>query len=216
MREGAVLRAVTLFLLLVMVVAPVQASFEDMLLEYIANRAKPQWQYTAGDYVRDGNLYKARCEKASSLYDEQLRAYVRQEALAQNPAADMSAVLDKLQNPTAQQRVYVMSTGFHQKDPQAQTYWDVMIESCTKAEQNYNAALALTPEDDYEQQAEIFNEGAGIYDALGQTEEAEQVRDAAAVAEAHAAASSFDLPLPGWLAIFGVLGGLFILNRRKN
>ncbi|MDO9550326.1 MAG: hypothetical protein Q7J03_05075, partial [Methanoregula sp.] len=74
-----------------------------------------------------------------------------------------------------------------------------------------------TDEDDYRQQAEIFNEGAGMYDAMGQTENADKMRQAAAVAGTHAAASSlFELPLPGWLAIFGVLGGLFVLNRRKN
>lgn len=215
MRNGAILSAAVLLVLLALVV-PVQASFEDILLYELASHAKPQWQYTAGDYVKTGNVYKERCEKASNLYNEQLRAYVKQEALAQNPSADTTSVLNNLKNPTAQQRSYVMSTGFHQRVPQAQTYWDVMIESCSKAEQNYNAALSLTADDDYQQQAEIFNEGADIYDALGQTESAQQVRDAAAVAEAHAAASGIDLPLPGWLAVFGVLGGLFMLHYRKN
>ena len=215
MKRSAFLRIVAVLFLLLLLAAPVQASFEDMLLEYLANRAKPQWQYTAGDYVRDGNFYKAQCEKASSLYDDRLRAYVKEEALRQNPGADTSDVLNKLQNPTSQQRAYILSTGFHQYDPEAQDIWTVMIDSCKKAEQNYNAALERTPEDDYEQQAEIFHEGAGVYDALGMTEEAAEVRDAEAVAEAHASASAF-LPLPGWIAILGIFGGLLIFTRRKK
>lgn len=75
--------------------------------------------------------------------------------------------------------------------------------------------LSLTPEDDYRQQAGIFNQGAGIYDALGQTEEAGQVRDAAAVASAHAEAEIF-LPLPWWVAVFGVISAVLILHRTRR
>ncbi|PKL65173.1 MAG: hypothetical protein CVV32_04045 [Methanomicrobiales archaeon HGW-Methanomicrobiales-3] len=223
MRIDLLIPALSALILIVLAVVPVHAErAEDLAREASLDffgidltDPKPAYQWTAQDYLDAGNAHKEKCEYYSNLYDEQLRAYVRQEALAQNPAADTAALMNNLKNPTLQQRGYVMSTGFHQKDPLAQTYWDSMLAACNEAEQNYNAALDKTPEDDYRQQAEIFNQGAGIYDALGQTEEAGQVRDAAAVALAHAESDMY-LPLPWWLPLLGVMSAVVILHRRRQ
>ncbi|MDO9549904.1 MAG: hypothetical protein Q7J03_02925, partial [Methanoregula sp.] len=195
MRNKRIILAVVGLIFLALAVAPVHALFIDGYVDgedfinFVLFSPKPAYQKTAEDYIQGGNDWKEKCEAYSQSYDERLRAYVRQESLAQNrPAADINAGMKELQNPTAEQREYVMSSGFHQKDPQAQQYWNAMLESCAAAQKNYNRAYQMTDEDDYRQQAEIFNEGAGMYDAMGQTENADKMRQAAAVAGTHAAA----------------------------
>jgi hypothetical protein len=172
----------------------------------------PGYAMKAEDYARSGDLYNEKCEEFSSTYHERLRTYVQEEAAKQNKPIDMTL----LEHPTAAQRAYVMSTGFHQKDTVAAGYYDKMMLACDLAENNYNKALHLTKKDDYKLQAGIFDSGSRVYDALGMTSEAEQTRKAANVARAHAAASDLFLPLPIWAAIAGITGGLFLLSYRKK
>jgi hypothetical protein len=172
----------------------------------------PGYQLKAQDYIQNGNLYKADCEATTSQYNERLRSYVLAEAALQKTPVDMTT----LKNPTPQQRSYVMSTGFHTKDPTAAGLYEKMISSCNQAEKYYNKAFEMTADDNYEQQAQIFDAGSGIYENMGMRSEAQQTKDAAGVARAHAAARSFFLPLPVWAALFGVIGGLFLLRRKKR
>lgn len=175
--------------------------------------SKPGYQKSSQDFHNDGNFWKEKCTSMTALYNERLRAYVRDAADAQNAQVDMNT----LENPSPQQRAYLMSTGFHARDPTAAGYYENMMLACDNAQKSYSQALQLTKDDDYEQKAEIFEDGAGVYTLLGMPEAAQEVNDAAAIARAQDTASGlFALPLPGWLAIFGVLGGLFILHRRKN
>lgn len=89
------------------------------------------------------------------------------------------------------------------------------IAFCECANKNYNKALQLTKEDDYSKQAEIFDAGSRFYASLNKNKEAEQMQEAADLARAHAAASDLFLPLSPLVALFGILGGLFLLHRRQ-
>lgn len=193
---------------------PAVAFFDPgMIFSMYLFDSKPGYQKTSQDYLDDGNFWKEKCTSMTALYNERLRAYVLDAAVAQNAQVDMTS----LENPSPRQRAYLMSTGFHAMDPAAAGYYENMMLACDNAQRSYSQALHLTKDDDYGQKAEIFEDGAGIYTTLGMPEAAQEVQDAAAVARAQETASGlFALPLPGWLAIFGVLGGLFILHRRKN
>jgi len=90
------------------------------------------------------------------------------------------------------------------------------IASCNCAQKYYNKAFELTKDDDYVQQAEIFEAGTALYETIGMTKEALQMRNAAKVARAQAAASSFSLPLSPWVVIPGLIGGLLLIVRKRG
>lgn len=94
--------------------------------------------------------------------------------------------------------------------------FDKGIASCNCAQKYYNKAFELTKDDDYVQQAEIFEAGTGLYETIGMTKEALQMRNAARVARAQAAASSFSLPLSPWVVITGLIGGLLLIVRKRE
>jgi hypothetical protein len=82
-----------------------------------------------------------------------------------------------------------------------------------QANKQYRAALAAAG-DDYTRQARIFDSAAVMYSMVGNTNAQEQVEDAALAARARAAAES--LPLPAWVIVSGVLGGLFLFQRKRK
>lgn len=94
--------------------------------------------------------------------------------------------------------------------------FDKGIASCNCAQKYYNKAFELTKDDDYVQQAEIFEAGTGLYETIGMTKEALQMRNAARVARAQAAASSFSLPLSPWVVITALIGGLLLIVRKRE
>jgi len=94
--------------------------------------------------------------------------------------------------------------------------FDKGIASCNCAQKYYNKAFELTKDDDYVQQAEIFEAGTALYETIGMTKEALQMRNAAKVARAQAAASSFSLPLSPWVVITGLIGGLLLIVRKRE
>jgi hypothetical protein len=94
--------------------------------------------------------------------------------------------------------------------------FDKGIASCNCAQKYYNKAFELTRDDDYVQQAEIFEAGTGLYETIGMTKEALQMRNAARVARAQAATSSFSLPMSPWVVITGLIGGLLLIFRKRE
>jgi hypothetical protein len=170
--------------------------------------AKPAYQRTTQDWITEANSQKARCTYFSGQYNQRLYTYVVERSAGK-------PVPDNWKNPTAEQRSYVMSTGFHTIDPEAARLYNEMMESCAAADKAYRKAYELTGEDDYTQHAEIFDEAAGVYDAIGNEKGADEVRDAAAVARGHAAAGA-NLPLPWWLAVLAVTAGLIIFRRTQR
>jgi hypothetical protein len=94
--------------------------------------------------------------------------------------------------------------------------FDKGIASCNCAQKYYNKAFELTKDDDYVQQAEIFEAGTALYETIGMTKEALQMRNAARVARAQAATSSFSLPLSPWVVITALIGGLLLIVRKRE
>jgi len=90
------------------------------------------------------------------------------------------------------------------------------VAFCKCAQKYYNKAFELTKPDDYEQQAEIFEAGADLYATLGDTKAQKQVEKAAIAARAQAAAQRFSLPLPEWIAVCGIIGGLLLIQRKRK
>jgi hypothetical protein len=99
-------------------------------------------------------------------------------------------------------------------DPVVRAAFDQGLAFCECAQKNYNKALQMTKDDDYSRQAEIFGAGTRLYESMGMTKEAEQTRQAEAVARTHAAASDLFLPLSPFAALAGILVGLFLLRGR--
>jgi hypothetical protein len=176
---------------------------------------KPGYQKTAQDYVHDGDFWKDKCVSMTDLYNERLRSYVQDAADKTNTPVDMS----QLEKPSPGQRHYLMSTGFHARDPTAAGYYENMMLACDNAQRSYSKAFQLTRDDDYLTKAEILEAGVDIYYTLGMPEQAREVEKAAETARHRDTASglfSALLPLPGWVAIIGVIGGLVMLNRKKK
>jgi hypothetical protein len=94
--------------------------------------------------------------------------------------------------------------------------FDGMIDNCDCARKNYNSALALTGKKDYEGQASILESASGLYATLGMTKEQEKVENLAVGARAAAAAQKFSLPLPAWIAVCGLIGGLLLIQRKRK
>jgi hypothetical protein len=88
------------------------------------------------------------------------------------------------------------------------------LENFENANRLYNAALAATDEKDYERQARIFESAASAYATVGNTKAQERVENYALAARARAAAES--LPLPMWIAVFGIIGGLLLIQRKRK
>lgn len=207
---------IAMTLVLVLLVPPIQAdSVSDLVqsasMDFLGmdiTDSKPAYQKTAQDWMNEGNSRKARCEYKSAQYDERVSLYVA--AHSSDPS-----VAEKWENPGADERMYLIATGFHAIDPEAGRLYNEMMTACAAADEAYRQAYALTGDDDYDQHAEIFDEAAGVYDAVGNREGAEEVRDAAAVARGHAAAEVF-LPLPWWTAVLGAAGGALAFRRLRG
>jgi len=84
------------------------------------------------------------------------------------------------------------------------------------ANKKYNAALAATGEKDYEEKATIFESAASMYASVGATKSQKQTENAALAARAQAAAQKISLPLSVWIAVFAIIGGLILIQRKKN
>lgn len=88
------------------------------------------------------------------------------------------------------------------------------LDSYEDANKKYNAALAATGEKEYERKARIFESATGMYEGIGATEAAKITENAAIAARAQAAAQR--LSLPAWIAVCGILGGLFLIHRKRK
>jgi hypothetical protein len=84
------------------------------------------------------------------------------------------------------------------------------------ANKKYNAALTATGEKDFEEKARIFDSAASMYASVGNTKYQKQTENAALAARAQAAAQKISLPLSEWIAVFAIVGGLMLIQRKKN
>lgn len=87
------------------------------------------------------------------------------------------------------------------------------MDNFQQANKQYRAALAATGDKDYERQARIFESSASMYENLGNTKAQEELENAAMAARARAAAES--LPLPAWIVVLAIIGGLFLIRKKE-
>jgi hypothetical protein len=90
------------------------------------------------------------------------------------------------------------------------------LENMEFANKKYNAALAATGDKDYEDKARIFESAASMYAFLGIKGSQKIAENAALAARAQAAAQKIDLPLSEWIAVFAIIGGLILIQRKKK
>ncbi len=198
MRQRVHLLLLAALLIMVTAIPPVQAesdvTADDILIplsEGIAmldkrlGQQRPVFLNTAQDFIDEGNYWKRQCAEYCRMHDERARVYIaREQAKGRLPGAVSAYSSASLE----QKFTFGVSSGFYTADPYAKSLNEKTKDACTEAERNYNKAYEMTAANNYEQQAEIFTEGAEVYDVVGDTSGAAQVRSAAAAAEARATA----------------------------
>lgn len=104
----------------------------------------------------------------------------------------------------------------HSPDPRYTPELIEARESYEDANKKYNAALAATGDKEYERKARIFESATVMYEGMGATEAGEITGNAAIAARAQAAAQRLSLPVPAWIAVCGILGGFFLVQRKRK
>jgi len=104
----------------------------------------------------------------------------------------------------------------HSPDPRYTPELIEALNSYEDANKKYNAALAATGDKEYERKARIFESASVMYADMGATEASEITENAAITARAQAAAQNISLPVPAWIAVCGILGGIFLMQRKRK
>jgi len=185
-------------LILVITIPPVQAesdvTADDFLIPFSEGIAmldkklgqqRPVFLNTAEDFVDEGNYWKRQCTEYSRMHDERAEAYIAKEQAEGRLSGSVSTFLAA---SLEQKSTFGVASGFYTADPYARSLYEKTKDACTEAERNYNKAMEMTSDSNYEQQAEIFHEGAEVYDVVGDRKGAAEVREAEMAAEAQAAA----------------------------
>jgi hypothetical protein len=185
--------------------------------------AKPGYQKTAQDYLDEGNMFKEQCEAVTAGMAEG-RAVC--DSLDDGVArADCHAeISSKYNRPHDLSRLFLgtdktgYGTATSSRGKVVMDAAPVTPDACENAKRAYSKAFSLTSDEDYAMKARILEAGAGIYYILGMTDEARQVENAAEAARNRKTASglfSALLPLPGWVAVLGIIGGILILCKTR-
>ena len=132
--------------------------------------------------------------------------------------AEMVKYTEKMNKETGKHYTveYVKNLWLTSQDP---LYTPEMVDALQDyefANRKYNAALAATGEKDYEEKARIFESAASMYASAGNTKYQKQTENAALAARAQAAAQKISLPLSVWIAVFAIISGLILIQRKKN
>lgn len=132
--------------------------------------------------------------------------------------AEMVKYTEKLNKETGKSYTveYVKNLWLTSHDPAFTPEMVDALQDYEYANKKYNAALAATGEKDYEEKARIFESAASMYASAGNTKYQKQTENAAIAARAQAAAQKISLPLSVWIAVFAVIGGLILIQRKKS
>jgi hypothetical protein len=202
-------RVVIILIFLIWLSVPVEAQLG--VAEFVEHVFKPvpDNQMTVQEMIHTGDIYKKQCEQCADLLLERDQELIKQET---GNLVDTETIRTST-DPRGMFR-YVNS------DPDAAKYFDDMRRYCNMAEKYYNMALKETKEDDYKTQALIWDSAAGVYHTYGMSGAEQQCRNVSAVARDRAVVGSligrlFE-PLPEWVALLGVIGGIFFIHRRMR
>lgn len=106
------------------------------------------------------------------------------------------------------------------KDPETIKYYKDFLRYGTCFQDNYNAAMSKLDKNDYTGKAEVWERAAITFHALGNERRAQECETQADKNRNAANTKSlFDTlfePLPEWVAVAGILGGLFLIHYRKK
>jgi len=182
------------------------AAFDDPVPVYV--RSAEQWQEAGRECAE-----KCR-EYSEKMVDRQLEM----SAAAGNPFGEGwsrdeilgdSSKLAYLSNP---------APGYGIADPEMAGYYDYKKKYCQCAREKYNMALNVVKSEDYRRQASIWSDAADSYLLSGDEEgfiECEKAAAASAAMDVKKNLFSSLLPLPAWIAVFGIIGGVTLLRRRS-
>jgi len=105
-------------------------------------------------------------------------------------------------------------------DPQAIQYHNSMIANGACVQKNYDAALNKMQKDDFKGNAAVWDRAAGMFQMLGNDKRAQESQQKAddyrEAANTKSLLDALFQPLPEFLAVLGVIGGLFLLHYRKE
>jgi hypothetical protein len=213
MRLSAFQGLIILFVLLVLLIHPVQAQCIECFIDQITYSI-PAYRMTAQDHISLGDDQSAECSKYTDLFLGRMAQYTYEECVALKQQDCTVVDKEKLRDARALMNLHSMGIN-EQNDPTALGYKHSADQYCGQAEQHYNMALGLTPKNAYEQQAEIWEHAGTLYHTEGYYESEKIITDAAATAHARSIASTI-IPLHEWIAIGGLLGAAMLFLYRKK
>ena len=105
------------------------------------------------------------------------------------------------------------------KDPETIRYFKEFQRYGTCFQDNYDAAMSKLDKNDYNGRAEVWERAASTFRAIGNEKKAQECETKAEknrnAANTKSLFEALFEPLPEWIAVAGILGGLFVLHYRK-
>jgi len=206
MRSREIFCVVLITVLVVAIIPPVQG---DALSSYYmrAIARSPNYQMTAQDYIIAGDKCAAECELQKKEYTQRVESFRVSATIFTEPEKEAC------KNPANR---FICEGKARANDKDVASSYDGMMTNCNCAQKNYNAALAKTDKKDYEGQARILESASSMYATLEMTKEQERVENLALAARAMDEAQRLSLPLPAWIAVCGIIGGLLLIQRERK
>jgi hypothetical protein len=206
MRSREIFCVVLITVLVLAIIPPVQG---DAISSYYLRAISriPNYQMTAQDYLQAGDTCAAECELQKKEYMQRVELF-RVSETYYTPQEK-----EACKNPANR---FFCEGKARSYDTDVASSYDGMMANCNCAQKNYNAALAATKLKDYEGQARILESASGMYATLEMTKEQDQFEKAALAARAMADAQRLSLPLPAWIAVCGIIGGLLLIQRKRK
>ena len=182
-------------------------------IETVILTPNPQYQKGAEEWQKSGNECAEKCHEYS------VKMANRQMDMIENsnhsPANGWSRD-EVLNDPNKLVFLSNPYPGYGIADQQMADYYDMKAEYCRCARHHYNMALSLTGDKDYRRQASIWADAAETYYLMGDGEAVIQCENAAAASAAMDVKKSLFVPLPEWIALTGLIGGLYLIHRRRK
>jgi hypothetical protein len=183
------------------------AAFADPVPVYV--RSAEQWQEAGRECAEKCREYSVK------MVDRQLEisenaGHPFGEGWSRDEIISDSRKLAFLSNP---------APGYGIEDDEMHGYYEYKREYCRCAREKYNMALNVVKSSDYRLQASIWSDAADSYLLSADDEgyiECEKAAAASAAMEVKNNLFSSLLPLPAWIAVFGIIGGMFLLVCRKK